>query len=282
MRFRTEIEIKAQRPIEADGRIAFLGSCFADNMSERLRQYGFDTVANPLGPLFNPASLAAAVERALDSRPFITEDLTAAGGTMHCLDAAARYQAEETENLLKALNRDFIPLTEALHTAGCTLFATFGTAYVYEYTANGHIVANCHRLPAAGFERRRMSVDEICAIWRPLLDRLRQAGVRTIFTVSPVRHTADGLHENNISKSTLLLAADKLGAEYFPAYEIVCDDLRDYRFYASDLKHPSEAAIDYIYEKFADAYFNAATKETAARRHQHYLRDAHRPQTPVI
>ena len=143
-------------------------------------------------------------------------------------------------------------------------------------------MANCHKLPASEFVRERVSADTIASEWRPLLQRLAERGVRVVFTVSPVRHVADGLHANNLSKATLLLAVDALGAEYFPAYEIVCDDLRDYRFYASDLKHPSEAAVDYIYERFADAYFSPATKETARARHAEYLRQAHRPGNSIL
>lgn len=172
MRFRTEITIPAAAPIVADEKLVFLGSCFADNMSERLRRHGFDVTANPLGPLFNPASLAAAVERALDGRSFTADDLCRADGCLHCLDAAARYLADSTDVLLHALNRDFAPLTEVLRCGGCTLFATFGTAYVYEYRATGRIVANCHRLPADAFARRRMSVEEITAMWQSLLKRL--------------------------------------------------------------------------------------------------------------
>lgn len=283
MRFRTEIEANVSpRPITADERLVFLGSCFADNMGARLQQYGFDVTSNPLGPLFNPASLASAAGRALDGRGFGSGDLTEVDGTWHCLDAAARYCSPDSEALLRALNDRFRALTDALATGDCTLFVTFGTAYIYEYATTGRIVANCHRLPPDSFVRRRMSVDEITAMWRPLMERLRQKNIRTIFTVSPVRHVADGLHANNISKSTLMLAVDALGAEYFPAYEIVCDDLRDYRFYAPDLKHPSETAVDYIYEVFAETYFSAATKETAARRHAQYLREAHRPQPPIL
>lgn len=282
MRFRTEIEIEKAPPIEADERLVFLGSCFADNIGGRLAGYGFDTVVNPLGPLFNPASLADTLVRALDGRKFDVSDLISHEGSWHCLHAAARYNSPDPDALIEALNRYFAPLADALAHGGCTLFATFGTAYVYTYKENHGIVANCHRLPSAAFDRRRMSVDEITATWQPLLERLRKRGVRTVFTISPVRHVGDGLHANNLSKGTLHLAVDALGAEYFPAYEIVCDDLRDYRFYADDLKHPSEAAINYIYEKFADTYFSAACKQTAELRHAAYLRAAHRQQQSPI
>lgn len=281
MKFRTEIEPLRRAPIGADDSLVLLGSCFADNMGERLEQHGFRVVRNPLGPLFNPMSVAAALTRALDGRGFTHSDLACRDGVWHAMDAAARYQAADADALLAALNRDFAPLREALQ-APCVLFVTLGTAYVYRQRNTGAIVANCHKLPASEFLRERIDVDAMTAIWRPLLQRLISRGVRVVFTVSPVRHVADGLHANNLSKATLLLAADALGVEYFPAYEIVCDDLRDYRFYASDLKHPSEAAVDYIYERFADAYFSAATKETARARHAAYLRQAHRPGNTIL
>ena len=282
MRFRTEIENLKARHIDADDRIVLLGSCFADNIGQRLTRHGFSTIVNPLGPLFNPVSLADAVARALEHRPFDISDLTLQDGVWHCLDASAAYCSEEAEQLLAALNRDFKPLTDVLTAGGCTLFATFGTSFVYRLRQKQKIVANCHRFPACAFERQRMSVEDIVTIWGPLLERLQQREIRVIFTVSPVRHVADGLHANNLSKATLHLAVDTLGAEYFPAYEIVCDDLRDYRFYGSDLKHPSEQAIDYIYEKFADAYFSPATKQTAERRYAEYLRAAHRPHQSIL
>ena len=268
-------------PIGADERIVLLGSCFADNMGRRLAEYGFDVVSNPLGPLFNPFSTAAIAERALDGRLFRTDDLTRRGGTYHALFAAARYHGDDSALLTEAINSVFTPLCDAMNGA-CTLFVTFGTAYTYRLLETGDIVANCHKLHASEFSRERMSIEAITTLWRPLLKRLDERGIRTIFTVSPVRHVADGLHANNISKATLLMAVESLEAEYFPAYEILCDDLRDYRYYASDMKHPSDSAIDYIYEKFAETYFSTATKETARLRHADFLRSAHRPTIPIL
>lgn len=276
MRFRTEIEPLRSRLIDADEHIVLLGSCFADNMGEQLKARGLDVVHNPLGPLFNPASVAAALRRAADGTIFTKSDLVQRDGAWHALAWASRYQCDDADRLLEAVNRDFSVLTDAVRNAD-TIFITFGTSYIYRLLETGETVGNCHKLPAAEFSRERMSVDDITAIWRPLAARMQASGKRLIFTVSPVRHVADGLHANNLSKATLLLAVESLSAEYFPAYEIVCDDLRDYRFYASDLKHPSESAVDYIYEKFADTYFSAATKEILRERRAAFLRAAHRP-----
>lgn len=281
MKFRTEIEPLRCRPIEADDTIVLLGSCFADNMGAKLEQHGFDVVRNPLGPLFNPMSVAAAIERALNNRRFDSSDLTERDGMWHALDAAARYCSDDADALTAALNRDFSSLSKALD-GPCTLFVTLGTAYVYRLIETNRVVANCHKFPSSDFARERLSIESITETWKPLLERLDKKEIRVVFTISPVRHVADGLHANNVSKSTLMLAVDSLGREYFPAYEIVCDDLRDYRFYATDLKHPSDAAVDYIYEKFAEAYFSPATKETARGRHAEYLRKAHRAGKSVL
>ena len=276
MRFRTEIETFRADSIGPDDSILFLGSCFADNMGARLREYGFDVTHNPLGPLFNPASIAAALGRAMERRSYVAADFMEHDGIYHAMDWAARYQSPSAGVLAEAVNRDFTTLCEALERARI-IFITFGTAYAYHINGSGAIAGNCHKLPASTFHRSILSIDDVCRMWRPLLQRLREAGKRVILTVSPVRHVADGLHGNNISKATLLLATEALETEYFPAYEILCDDLRDHRFYAADLKHPSDTAIDYIYEKFADTYFSAATKETIRGRYAAFLRAAHRP-----
>lgn len=276
MRFRTEIEPLRSRPIDADEHIVLLGSCFADNMGEQLRSRGLAVVHNPLGPLFNPVSVATALRRAADGAMFTKSDLVLRGNTWHALAWASRYQSDDPDRLLDAVNHDFSVLIDAVRNAG-TIFITFGTSYIYRLLETGETVGNCHKLPAAEFSRERMGVDDIVALWQPLMAHMQASGKRLIFTVSPVRHVADGLHANNLSKATLLLSIESLGAEYFPAYEIVCDDLRDYRFYASDLKHPSESAVEYIYEKFADTYFSAATKEILRERRAAYLRAAHRP-----
>lgn len=276
MRFRTEIEPIKAAPIAADARLVFLGSCFADNMGARLQEQGMDVVHNPLGPLFNPASLARVIAKALDGGLYTANELTLRDGIYHALDWPLRFCGADASQLLEALNERFAELRTAIDRAD-VLFVTFGTAWIFRLLETEAIVGNCHKLAASEFRRERLTAEAIVELWTPLLCRLRAAGKRVVFTVSPVRHVADGLHGNNISKATLLLAADALAAEYFPAYEIVCDDLRDYRFYAADLKHPSEEAVEYIYEKFAGAYFSPATIEILKARRAAILRDAHRP-----
>lgn len=279
MKFRTEIEIpKSPWQITHDDHIVMLGSCFTDNIGERLEREGFDVVHNPMGPLYNPKSIAAAVDRAYCYQEYEEKDLVKdPNGIWHCLDFASRYSSEDPDDLLYDLNTDLRQLGKKLHEATVKIF-TLGTAWYYSYKAGAdlRLVGNCHKLPAQCFIRDCMTVDNaFCSLCNMAIDSHKDRKI--LFTVSPIRHTADGLHENQLSKSTLLLAVNQAvndsilrdyvsDVAYFPAYEIMMDDLRDYRFYASDMKHPSDVAIDYIYEKFADTYFSATTREEARRR----------------
>ena len=163
------------------------------------------------------------------------------------------------------------------------IIVTFGTAWVYEL--NGQVVDNCQKRPASIFVRRRLTVDDIVSAWRPILERYREK--RFIFTVSPIRHIKDGLHENQISKGILLQAVDQIvrgsiaPAAYFPSYEILMDELRDYRFYASDMLHPSETAINYLWEKFRHTYiYSPRTRDSMHELHQLWLNEQHRSLHP--
>ena len=274
MRFRTEIgEINRSFSISHDDRIVLTGSCFADNIGERLAQSGFQAIHNPLGPLFNPASIARVIRRG--EVPYSATDFTTGpDGTFHCLDFANRYQAGSTDELAAKVNADYMPLARAI-TEADVIIVTFGNDKVYEYS--GTVAGNCHKLAASTFAERYLGLDEICGLWRCLIPK----GKRVIFTLSPVRYTGDGLARSCLSKATLRVAIDRIcregGYDYFPAYEIVNDDLRDYRFYAEDLKHPSDMAVDYIYEKFAETYFTKDTISKADEYRRAALRSAHIP-----
>lgn len=285
MRFTTPVELKPSRfPISHDEPMVMLGSCFTDNIGSRLVDDGFNVEVNPMGVLFNPASLAKVVTRALENRPYRADDLVELNGIWHCLDFHSRRQDRDMHSLLSSLNDDFFALGQSLRRSNIWVI-TFGTAWVFDHIPSGQLVGNCHKIPMDQFNRRRLSVDEIVDAWAPLCkDR------RVIFTVSPVRHLADGLPGNALSKATLLLAVEQLctrtstetkegkkGAEYFPAFEIVNDELRDYRFYAADMKHPSEVAVDYIYDRFASVYFSPETRLRALEARRDILRQNHRP-----
>lgn len=276
MRFRTEIEpIKPLSLISHNDRILSLGSCFADAVGERLRRDGFDVTANPMGPLYNPASLALVLTRAREHYIYGESDLVSHDGLYHALDFAWRYHDADSQALLNRVNDDFSQMCMDAD----VLTVTFGTAYVYEY--DGLVTGNCHKLPAQMFKRRLLDVDEIVNMWVKLIPTLPARHI--ILTVSPVRHKADGLHGNNLSKARLMLAVDELvrrfpeRIEYFPAFEMLNDDLRDYRFYADDLCHPSSMAEDYVYDYFSNTYFSSATAAVAAQARKEWTRQQHRP-----
>lgn len=264
MKFRTETEVAPfAHKIGHGSRLLAIGSCFADNMAAALARAKFRVTANPAGVLFNPVSIARTL-RIFDSctevRP---EELQQSGDRFFdyrfhgsLAGSSAAETAAKISDVVKVGH-------EALGSCD-TVIITFGTAWVYELNATGEVVANCHKQSAALFTRRRLSVGEIAAEFSELLETLLK-GRHVIFTVSPVRHLGDGADENFLSKATLKLAVAELvgrydNALYFPAYEIMNDDLRDYRFYADDMVHPSPQAVAYIREKF----FGAALTEHAA------------------
>lgn len=223
-----------------------LGSCFTTEVGRRLAADGFDAVINPTGNLYNPLSAAGTIENIEADRRYYADDLIEVQGLFRSLDHHTRLAAPTPEEAIEKINGSMAIAGQALADAS-TIIITFGTAYVFE--RNGQVVCNCHKLPAREFVRRRLSVEEITDAWQPIIDRYPEK--RFIFTVSPIRHRADGLHGNMLSKATLHLAIDRLrGADYFDAYEILIDELRDWRFYATDGVHPSDDAVDVIYERF--------------------------------
>jgi len=276
MRFMTPVELKTPDfTIDHNTPALMVGSCFTDNIGSRLSNDGFNVSVNPMGVLFNPASISGALRRALDGTPYTADDLVEYDGVWHCLDFASRRQGQDPHKLLSSLNDDFREFAAKAREAKVWI-VTFGTAWVFDRADNHHTVGNCHKLPMDFFVRRRLDVSEIVDTWKGLChDR------HVIFTVSPVRHLADGMHGNSLSKATLMLAIDNLcrdcGAEYFPAFEIVNDQLRDYRFYAADMKHPSDVAVDFIYDRFASVYFTPDTRLKALEFRNDFLRRNHRP-----
>ena len=242
MKFRTEIEpFTLGTDIDYRSRLLALGSCFAEHIAARLSRARFRIEANPTGILFNPASIVRTLDRLWHAEPVRREELhRSREGVWFHYDFHGSLSRTEADEALDAMNEAVRRGAEALHGAD-TLLLTFGTAWVYDH--EGRPVANCHRQPAAEFHRRRMTVEEIVAPFARLLEG-ELAAKRLIVSVSPVRHAGDGLVENSLSKATLRLAAAALEerfaerVRYFPAYEMLVDDLRDYRFYAEDLVHP--------------------------------------------
>lgn len=283
MRFRTEYTpVPSRLQLDPDLPLLLIGSCFAANIGQRLAERQWSgLVINPFGTLYNPISIADALTRT-DAPQCEPEPYNGLYYSMDCstlLSRRDRAEAHEAmaqaHSLLRSAEGTLLPFQ--------TIVVTFGTAYVFELAAGGRVVANCHKLPASHFIRRRLTVSEITERWIGVVQALkaRRADLHFIFTVSPVRHMADGFAGNARSKATLLLACEQLAAlpdcHYFPAYEILNDDLRDYRFYANDLTHPSEFAADYIYEQFAATYLSAAAIALLTSRHRAYRATLHRP-----
>ncbi len=278
MNFRTEIErIRPGFEINHSDHIVMLGSCFTDSVGALLSRDGFDVIHNPLGPLYNPVSICNCLTDVQSGgQPDESTIITDADGHEHCLLYAAPKGGADIESGRMALR-------SALKSATIAVI-TLGTAIVYRWVESGMVVGNCHRFPADCFSRRMLGTDDIAGSVRSIIQSLPDTIRHIIFTVSPIRHLSDGLHGNQLSKASLLLgldnaiAADESGrAAYFPSYEILLDDLRDYRFYGSDLKHPSDVAVDYIYEIFSCTYFNKTTLRHAAECRSKSLQAAHRP-----
>jgi hypothetical protein len=266
MELRTEVTLPVSPgKITFSTPVMFLGSCFANEIGYRMASGKLDVMTNPHGTLFNPFSVAGALDRFAASYQYTENDVYLYGNRYMSLDHHTAFSSYDRDVLIERLNEVSRAASEFIRRASF-LFVTFGTSYVYSLRESSAIVANCHKLPSLLFERRLAAFREIAARWRETLDRLAELNpaLRVWFTVSPVRHLSDGAHANQVSKSHLLLAAEELISHqsvggYFPAYEIFMDDLRDYRYYAADMVHPSETAIDYIWEKFAAVFFDSPT-----------------------
>ncbi len=263
MKFRTEISIP--RPafkIGYDKPILMIGSCFTENIGAYFNKYLFDTSINPFGVTFNPFSISNGIQALLNKEMYSEQDLGHYNELFFSFNHYTKFSDPEKEAALKKMNSSFLVAKEIL-TRAPYLILTFGTAFVFEYKKTGQVVNNCHKIPAREFSRRLLSVEEIVSVYSKLINIMKKlyAGTRIIFTVSPVRHLKDGLIENQKSKSILILSAGELVSHfpehcaYFPSYEILMDDLRDYRFYAEDLLHPNEQAVDYTWQQFRDNYF---------------------------
>lgn len=243
--------------------LLFLGSCFADEVGNLCKGLGFNALVNPFGVLYNPASIAAAIHRLHSGKPFAHEDVIRTGGGFFCtFSHNTGFWNLSEEALLNHVNKA-LATSHRCFSEAHWIVVSLGTAWVYRYRATLEVVANCHKLPSQLFDRSRLSVP--CMV--TLLSDFVKANPnkRFVFTVSPLRHLRDGLHENQLSKAALLLAVDEVcktygNAHYFPAYEILLDELRDYRFYKEDMVHPTEQAVCHIWEKFVEFAINPLEK----------------------
>ncbi|WP_319500080.1 GSCFA domain-containing protein [uncultured Draconibacterium sp.] len=249
----------------------FMGSCFTENVGAKMEALKYPVDINPFGILYNPLSVANGLQLLLEERQLSPNDLIRHNGLWHSFSHHGRFSNTEQNKALDDINTRIISSATFLKQAGF-LFLTFGTAWIYRYKKSGELVSNCHKIPAREFVRERLSVQQIVDVYRELLLKIWQVNpdLKVVFTISPIRHWKDGAVENQRSKSTLILAVDQLiqehGAEkcaYFPSYEIVMDELRDYRFYAEDMLHISEVAVKHIWSRFETALINPESIEIA-------------------
>lgn len=264
MLFHTEINIKPlnQTICYGDG-LLFLGSCFADEVGGICRGLGFNAMANPFGVLYNPASIAQSVERLHSGKPFDYEEVIRVGEGQYCtFSHNTAFWSSSEDILLRTVNQR-LDEAHGHFIKSKWVIISLGTSWIFRHKSSARIVSNCHKLPANQFERQFLTVEQSAQY---LSEIVRQHPEKQfIFTVSPLRHLKDGMHGNQLSKAALLLAVDEVcrqspNAHYFPAYEILLDELRDYRFFKEDMIHPTEQAVRYIWERFAAFAINPSEK----------------------
>ena len=262
MNFRTQIPIpKSNRPIDYDSKIVSLGSCFAVNMAEKLDYFKFQNVCNPFGILFHPLAIEKFIDFAVSEKEFTDKDIFFHNELWHCFDAHSDLSNPDKEELLVSLNTIVQSTRMALEQASLIII-TYGTAWVYKNVESSETVANCHKLPQNQFEKSILSTATIQKSIENTIDLIEKVNPNCsiIFTISPVRHIKDGFVENQWSKANLVTSIHqvlrnehfKLNTEYFPSYEIMMDELRDYRFYGEDMLHPNQVAIDFIWKRFKE------------------------------
>jgi hypothetical protein len=270
--------------ISHNQQLVLMGSCFTEHIGILLDEYKFEVITNPFGVMYNPAALARTIQMAIEKEELKEESLIQYNQRWHSLDFHGSFSSSEPEQVIEK-TQQAIEQTHRFLKKADVLFLTFGTAWVYEWIESGKIVANCHQIPAGRFKRYRLNVEQISRQWEEIIDLLHHfnSKLQIVFTISPVRHLKDGFHANQVSKAILMLAIEALVQQnkhkmisYFPAYEIMNDDLRDYRFYAPDMIHVSETAIQYIFEHFSSVYFNNETKQCIKALHSLLLMKKHR------
>ena len=265
--FFTKVQLtKSEITIEHNKPILLLGSCFAQNMGEKLNENKFQVTINPFGIIYHPIAVFNSLKRILKIQKYKAEELHQHEDNWLSFDHHSSFSSFNKEACLLKINESIEKAHHQILTTK-TIFITLGSSWVYEYNNVG-IVANCHKIPNKNFEKRLLSVKEIIADFEDVLDEVKilNLNINFVFTVSPVRHVKDGLYENNLSKSTLHLAINNIVSQnencyYFPAYELVIDELRDYRFYKDDLVHPTTMAVNYVWQKLLECYCNNTTSQ---------------------
>lgn len=280
MKLQTTVDIKPSKwQIGYEDKILLLGSCFSDEIGAQMMQRHLSVTCNPFGTLYNPLSIAQAMQ--MKELP----ELVQHDGLWHSMAHHGSFSRADKSEAELTIRQSIETMQQAIQEA-TVVIVTFGTAWIYELKDEGlqvtgcGVVGNCHKLPESCFKRRRLTVEEIVAAWQPILQQYPDK--HWLFTVSPIRHIKDGLHENQLSKATLLLAIEELRTQhpevsYFPSYEILLDELRDYRFFADDLVHPSSLAVNYIWERFVATFCSPQTQNEMVLEHKRWKQSQHIP-----
>ena len=279
--FRTEFIPNIRNfDIKHHHKIMFIGSCFSDNISSKLMERKFDVLSNPYGVLFNPISIFTALKEIITNKSYTETDLGFHNELFYSFQHHSSFSDVQLESALSKINNQ-IQKAHSFLKESQFLFVTFGTAWVYSY--QNKIVANCHKIPNQQFEKVLLESNQIKEEWKAIATILQEfnPNLKIVFTVSPVRHLKDGFEENNLSKAVLRNAIYQIQKEnnalqYFPSYEIMMDDLRDYRFYKSDMLHPNEDAVNYIWQKFSTTFFNENTQTLNQRVYKLFLATQHK------
>ncbi len=257
MEFRKEVKIEnAGKEIDYQSKLMSIGSCFSDNIGNKLMSSKFSILKNPQGVIFNPLALANLFTPFSENELFTKNQVAYSWHNHSSIHASDEHTLKE--RIISIKDAITYQLVSASH-----VFVTFGSAWGYRHNELDCIVANCHKMPQSEFTKELSSVSEIVTVWTEIVKQFQH--INWVFTVSPVRHWKDGVRENNVSKGVLHQSIHQLleleNVNYFPAYEIVMDELRDYRFFKHDMLHPNELAVDYIWEKFGNTYFSKQTQQ---------------------
>jgi hypothetical protein len=252
------LEKQSENLIDYHSNVLLLGSCFVENIGKKLDYFKFQNLQNPFGILFQPKAIETLITNAVAKKQYSEEDIFFHNEQWHCFDAHSKLSNTSKEDLITNLN-DAVKSTNQLIKNSTHIIITLGTAWVYRFIKNNNIVANCHKVPQNQFSKELLSVDETIQSLESIINSIRSINTHAsiIFTVSPVRHIKDGFIENTQSKAHLISAIHQLKNNqlfYFPSFEIMMDELRDYRFYAEDMIHPNQIAINYIWEKFQEVW----------------------------
>lgn len=288
MNFQTHIPLSKETiyPINYHSKIILLGSCFSENIGNKFNYYKFQSQQNPFGILFHPKAIETFITNAINLKEYTDEDVFFFNERWHCFDAHSEMSSSSKEELLQNLN-DAIQHTNQQINETSHIIITLGTSWAYRFIETDTTVANCQKVPQKKFLKELLLVDEISESLESIIALVKDVNpsINIILTVSPIRHLKDGFVENQQSKSHLIAAIHQVVEPrkklfYFPSYEIMMDELRDYRFYKEDMIHPSKTAIDYIWEKFCEAWIDDESKNTMNKVDSIQKRMNHRPFNP--